>query len=302
MENSVPKRRAMMAGVILSCLAVIPFLNGCPTPGSSPGSSGPHTITYNGVVFTSGAAPIDTNKYNPGDPVTVLGPGSLVNGTYQFAGWTTSTSGPGSSYAPSANFVMGSADITLYAVWIPINFTFSSSGTDIAITADNSTGASFVIPGGVTTIGNNAFSTSSTQANLTSVTIPSSVTSIGQYAFSQCTHLTNITFTTPSSVSSIGSWAFYQTVIASVTIPSSVATIGSDAFASCTSLTSLTIANGLTSIADSLFLGANNLTSVNIPSSVTSIGNNSFQNCSALANVTMDLPRFRGHPFMLRTG
>ena len=49
-----------------------------------------------------------------------------------------------------------------------------------------------VIPKGVTSIGNSAFSRCN---SLTSVTIPNSVTSIGRNAFEHCTALKNIYFT-----------------------------------------------------------------------------------------------------------
>jgi hypothetical protein len=52
----------------------------------------------------------------------------------------------------------------------------------------------FVIPKGVTTIGEGAFRGCS---SLTSVTIPSSVTTIGNYAFSGCSSLTSVTIFAP---------------------------------------------------------------------------------------------------------
>ena len=61
-----------------------------------------------------------------------------------------------------------------------------------------------VIPDGVTSVGNDAFSGCS---GLTSVTIPDSVTSIGTWAFSGCSGLTSITI--PDSVTNIGAYAFY---------------------------------------------------------------------------------------------
>ena len=60
-----------------------------------------------------------------------------------------------------------------------------------------------VIPNGVTSIGNYAFSGFS---GLTSVTIPNSVTSIGNYVFSGCSGLTSVTI--PNSVTSIGNYVF----------------------------------------------------------------------------------------------
>lgn len=61
----------------------------------------------------------------------------------------------------------------------------------------------FIIPTGVTSIGENSFLGC---ASLTRVTIPDSVTSIGDYAFCACENLTSITVT--DSVTNIGDWSF----------------------------------------------------------------------------------------------
>ena len=96
---------------------------------------------------------------------------------------------------------------------------------------------SVVIPGSVTSIGDNAFGYC---RNLTSVAIPNSVTSIGEAAFFKCKELTSVTI--PGSVTSIGGAAFtYCERLTSVTIPDSVKSIGNWAFAGCVSLTSVTI-------------------------------------------------------------
>jgi hypothetical protein len=95
----------------------------------------------------------------------------------------------------------------------------------------------FVIPKGVTTIGDYAFYRCST---LTSVTIPASVTTIGKSAFRDCSTLTSVTI--PASVTTIGNYAFRScSSLTSVTIPASVTTIGDYAFYGCSSLTSVTI-------------------------------------------------------------
>ncbi len=79
------------------------------------------------------------------------------------------------------------------------------------------TDSSYIIPQGITAIGDNVFNSS----KLTSITIPDSVTSIGDKAFSNCTNLTSITI--PDSVTSIGDLAFNCCFsITSLTIPDSV--------------------------------------------------------------------------------
>ena len=68
--------------------------------------------------------------------------------------------------------------------------------------------------------------------------IPNGVTKIGDYAFFDCDSLTSVTI--PDSVTTIGDYAFYDCdSLTSITIPDSVTTIGTEAFYSCDSLTSV---------------------------------------------------------------
>ena len=95
--------------------------------------------------------------------------------------------------------------------------------------------SSYVIPDGVTEIGNNAFENCD---KLTKITIPDSVTSIESNAFYDCDGLT------------------------SITIPNSVTSIGHLAIADCNSLTEATISDSVTSIEDWAFHWCINLTDV----------------------------------------
>ena len=91
------------------------------------------------------------------------------------------------------------------------------------------TGANYLVPDSVTSIGGGAFFEGT---SLTSITIPDSVTSIGEAAFHNCSSLTSITI--GDGVTSIGDRAFYKcTSLTSITIPDSVTSIGGQAFEQC---------------------------------------------------------------------
>ena len=92
--------------------------------------------------------------------------------------------------------------------------------------------ANSIIPYGITTIGNGAFSYCS---GLTSITIPNSVTTIGYRAFYWCDNLTSITI--PNSVTLIDDFAFYGCRgLTSIIIANSVTSIGDYVFADCSEL------------------------------------------------------------------
>ena len=105
----------------------------------------------------------------------------------------------------------------------------------------------------------------------TSYDIPDGITSIGDNAFSSCYRLTSVII--PDGVTSIGNSAFsYCKSLASIIIPDGVTSIGDYAFHDCYRLTSIIIPDGVTSSGDSAFQGCSSLTSVSLPDSVTSIG------------------------------
>jgi hypothetical protein len=155
------------------------------------------------------------------------------------------------------------------------------------------TGLTYVtttIGSSVTTIGNGAFQGCTSLAN---IIIPNGVTSIGDNAFSG-SGLTGITI--PNSVTSIGDWAFYGcTSLASITITDSVTSIGEHAFNGCTNPNfsiywyyNPALVIGLSSDYYSYSAFNNYLKIIIIPDSVTSLNSNIFDWFKSLTTINVD--------------
>jgi LPXTG-motif cell wall-anchored protein len=76
------------------------------------------SLTYDANGATGGSVPVDGSSPYPDDAtVSVLGnSGSLVKTGYLFADWNTAGDGSGTSYAPTATFII-TASTVLYAQW-----------------------------------------------------------------------------------------------------------------------------------------------------------------------------------------
>ncbi|MBN1409632.1 MAG: InlB B-repeat-containing protein, partial [Spirochaetales bacterium] len=86
-----------------------------PTPSPTPIT---YTVTYDGNGNTGGSVPVDSTLYITGNTVTVLAnTGGLVKTGYSFTGWCVNAIGTGTSYVAGNTFLMGSANVTLYAKW-----------------------------------------------------------------------------------------------------------------------------------------------------------------------------------------
>ena len=118
---------------------------------------------------------------------------------------------------------------------------------------------SVVIPDGVTTIGNNAFSGCSW---IKTAPLPSTVTTIGNNAFANCSS------------------------IKTMELPSGLRTLGWNAFANCTGLTEMSVPDGTSEIYGA-FQGCKNLKTVSLPHNISSIGDFAFFDCNALTEVEL---------------
>ncbi|MDC7218731.1 MAG: InlB B-repeat-containing protein [Spirochaetales bacterium] len=75
-----------------------------------------YTVTYMANGASDGSVPTDSNSYESGDSVTVLGSNTLEKTDYTFEGWNTSSFGTGTSYSEGDSFTI-TGDEILYAEW-----------------------------------------------------------------------------------------------------------------------------------------------------------------------------------------
>lgn len=141
----------------------------------------------------------------------------------------------------------------------------------------------YIIPEGVTKIGDYAFWYCSTIKNLV---LPNSIKEIGESAFEHCEKLGNLKL--PYGLTSIGDTAFRACEsMTKIEIPGSVTSIGLQAISGCLNLTSLTIAEGVETLGANAIIYCPKLTSLHIPASVSYIEDGLCVDCPRLVKVTI---------------
>lgn len=171
---------------------------------------------------------------------------------------------------------------------------FTKNKTKLIAYPSGRSDTSYIIPDGVTGIGDYAFTFC---ASLAGVTVPVSVTEIGMFAFAgnESLETINVDPQNPEycSVDGILFTKDKTDLIAypagksdtSYTVPGGVTEIGNGAFACCTNLESVTIPDGVTEIGESTFVNCTNLKSVTIPNGITKIGTGTFRRCTSLTSM-----------------
>lgn len=154
---------------------------------------------------------------------------------------------------------------------------------------------SVVIPLGVTVIPYQAFESCNA---LKEVTIEGAITKIESYAFAYCGRLES--FTIQGTITSIGTMAFYSSGLKEVTIPAGVASIGDGAFSACSMLTKITVNANNSNFKDIAGVLYNKTetrvmaypclkdgTEYTIPDGVTDIAYRAFECCNRLEKVSL---------------
>ena len=140
---------------------------------------------------------------------------------------------------------------------------------------------SIVLPKGITTIGDDAFSYNT---SLTSIKIPNTVTSIGKRAFQGCTNLTSIEI--PDTVTYIGDYCFSGcNRLQKIKLSKKIQTINQSLLQGCSSLTEIEIPEGVKSIGYAAFISCNKLTTITLPASLTSFNGTAIAGLSRLTEV-----------------
>jgi hypothetical protein len=214
---------------------------------------------------------------------------TIRDGAFYNCGALQSLSLPGSISYFDANAFSGSGIKTFYVAADNLHFTsingviYSKSLTTLQRYPPGNTYSSYVVPAGVTSIGQDAF-----RGNpyLKYLTLPSGFNAIGTGAFHSCASLTGINL--PLGITTINDYAFYRcTSLASITLPIGVKSIGYCSFYECAKLATITFSNDLTTIDDFAFYGCG-ISAIAIPASVTNVGFEPFPECKKLTSIAVD--------------
>ena len=108
---------AIVCGVLLLAAGLITSCEGAGESG--PGNGLTFTVRYDANYPDADPAnvPVDGSLYAEGTTVTVKGPGTMVRAGFDFVNWNTASDGSGTTRLPGGTFVMGNANVVLYAMW-----------------------------------------------------------------------------------------------------------------------------------------------------------------------------------------
>ena len=140
--------------------------------------------------------------------------------------------------------------------------------------AGNNVIKEFVIPDGITQLGEQFFKC----ASLESVVIHDGISRIGNHAFQECSNLTSVVI--PDTVTVIENGAFFDCLgLTSIELPDSITQMGEYVFWDCNHLEHINIPKGIRTITRSMFTFCSKLESIEIPDNIKGIDDHAFSCC-----------------------
>jgi uncharacterized repeat protein (TIGR02543 family) len=141
---------------------------------------------------------------------TNTGPTPLVRTNYTFTNWNTQANGLGTTYAPGASTFMPGSNVTLYAIWTPVDHTLSydlngaagTPPTSQTVTHDTTTVVTSSVPTrtGYTFTGWNTLANGTGTSYATGATTSPITTDITLYAIWLADEVTTTTSTTSTTL------------------------------------------------------------------------------------------------------
>lgn len=116
----VPSWRRTLRSLVAGAAALaFSLLTACDS-GVSDALLAEHRLSYDGNGSTHGSTPLSV-QMQTGTTTVVSTPTNLERSGHAFTNWNTVSNGTGDTYAAGAMFLMGTADVTLYAQWQAVN-------------------------------------------------------------------------------------------------------------------------------------------------------------------------------------
>ncbi len=121
---------------------------------------------------------------------------------------------------------------------------------------------------------------------ITSVTLPGGIRSIGENAFADCTGLTSVTFSASPTSLALGEGLFRNSGIVSFTVPMAVTALPAGMFENAKQLTELTLHDGIAQIGENAFKNTA-LAAFVSPASLSEIPAGAFEGVRSLTSLTL---------------
>lgn len=257
--------------------------------------------------------PRDASGYSEGDTVTVKFDVLPSRTGYVFLGWSRNKTATEAEFTQGGyeNFVIGSSDVTLYAVWGTVSTALCPHSSVTYASLDSGYHSAVCADCGYRSVEEHIYSSGIT-CDLCGYTDGDyiargmcgedlywkldhfgalSITGVGEMtAFSGASQVPWYSYrsliksvTVEGGAVSVESYAFRGcSALESVSLPETVVTIGAHAFYNCTALGDIELPDGIKSIGAYAFRGCTGFESFTLPEGIESIGGYAFYNCSSL--------------------